>query len=100
MLFHTKGFNAAMNYRGRHCVYSIAPDGAGGNNYYTHWVLHRGAFFQFLFRCIYYYGSNESTGEETGKTHLCAVCGNASPTEMFEYYYHKAACIISWSAIF
>ena len=33
--------------------------------------LHRGAFCQFPFRCIYYYGSNKSTGKETGKTHLC-----------------------------
>ena len=36
-------------------------------------ALHRGAFCQFPFRWIYYYGSNKSTGKETGKTHLCAV---------------------------
>ena len=30
-------------------------------------LLHRGAFCQFPFRWIYYYGSNESTGKETGK---------------------------------
>ena len=35
--------------------------------------LQRGAFCQFPFRWIYYCGSNESTGKETGKTHLCAV---------------------------
>ena len=35
--------------------------------------VHRGAFCQFPFRWIYYYGSNKSTGKETGKTHLCAV---------------------------
>ena len=35
--------------------------------------VHRGVFFQFPFRWIYYYGSNESTRKETGKTHLCAV---------------------------
>ena len=35
--------------------------------------LYRGAFCQFPFRWIYYYGSNESTGKETGKTHLCAL---------------------------
>ena len=34
-------------------------------------LLHRGAFCQFAFRWIYYYGSNKSTGKETGKTHLC-----------------------------
>ena len=36
--------------------------------------VHRGAFYQFPFRWIYYYGSNKSTGKETGKTHLCALC--------------------------
>ena len=30
----------------------------------------RGVFSQFPFRWIYYYGSNKSTGKETGKTHL------------------------------
>ena len=37
--------------------------------------LHRDAFCQFPFLWIYYYGSNKSTGKETGKTHLCAVTG-------------------------
>ena len=32
---------------------------------------YRGAFCQVSSRWIYYYGSNESTGKETGKTHLC-----------------------------
>ena len=36
-------------------------------------TLHRGAFCQFPFRWIYYYGSNKTTGKETGKTHLCAL---------------------------
>ena len=35
--------------------------------------LHRGVFCQFPLRWIYYYGSNKSTGKETGKTHLCAL---------------------------
>ena len=35
--------------------------------------VHRGAFYQFPFRWIYYYRSNESIGKETGKSHLCAV---------------------------
>ena len=35
--------------------------------------MHRGAFVQFSFRWIYYYGSNKSTRKETGKTHLCAL---------------------------
>ena len=35
--------------------------------------VHRGAFCQFLFRWIYYYGSNKSAGKETGKTQICAV---------------------------
>ena len=34
-------------------------------------VLHKGAFCQFPFRWIYYYGSNKSIGKGTGKTHLC-----------------------------
>ena len=36
-------------------------------------TLHKGAFCEFPFRWIYYYGSNEFTGKETGKTHLCVV---------------------------
>ena len=39
----------------------------------TKQALHRGAFCQFPFRWIYFYGSNKSTGKETGKTHLCAM---------------------------
>ena len=35
--------------------------------------VHRGAFCQFLFLWIYYYGSNKFTGKKTVKTHLCAV---------------------------
>ena len=36
-------------------------------------LLHRGAFCQFPFRRIYYYGSNKLTGKEIGKTHLCVL---------------------------
>ena len=35
--------------------------------------LHRGAFCQFPFQRICYYGSNKSTGKEPGKKHLCAL---------------------------
>ena len=35
--------------------------------------LHKGGFCQAPFQWIYYYGSNKSTGKETGKTHLCAL---------------------------
>ena len=35
--------------------------------------MHRGAFCQFPFRWIYYFGINESTGKETGKMHLCGM---------------------------
>ena len=35
--------------------------------------LHRGAFWQFPFRWIYCCHSSKSTGNETGKTHLCAL---------------------------
>ena len=37
-------------------------------------TLHRGAFHQFPFQWIDYYGSNKFTRKETGKTHPCAVC--------------------------
>ena len=36
-------------------------------------TLHRGAFCQLLFRWIYCYDSNKSTGKNAGKTHLCAL---------------------------
>merc|ERR1712051_1030782 len=36
-------------------------------------TLHRGAICQFTFPWIYYYGSNKSTGKETGKTHKMLV---------------------------
>ena len=35
--------------------------------------MHRGAFCQFPFQWIYYYGSDKSTGKESGKTHLWAM---------------------------
>ena len=35
--------------------------------------VHRGAFFAFPFRWIYYCHSSKSTGKETGKTHLFAL---------------------------
>ena len=35
--------------------------------------LHRGAFCQFPFGWIYYYGSNKSTGKETGEMHFCEL---------------------------
>ena len=38
-------------------------------------TLHRGAFFQFSFWWIHYYGSNKSTRLEIGKSHLCASVG-------------------------
>ena len=39
----------------------------------SHTTMHRGAFCQFPFRWIYYYGSIKATGKETGKTYLCAM---------------------------
>ena len=35
--------------------------------------LHRDAFCQFTFRWIYYCYSSKSTGQKTGKTHLCEL---------------------------
>ena len=40
---------------------------------YENRPLHRSAFCQFPFLWIYYYGSNKSTGKETGKMHLCVL---------------------------
>ena len=37
-------------------------------------TMHRGAFCQFTFQWIDYYGSNKSTGKETSKLHLCVQC--------------------------
>ena len=50
--------------------------------------VHRGAFYQFPFRWIYYYGSNKSTGKETGKTHLCALYYSSLCEIAFELRYH------------
>ena len=36
-------------------------------------MVHRGAFCQFPFCWIYYYGSNKSTGKKTSKMHLCGL---------------------------
>ena len=60
-------------------------------------ALHRGAFCKFLFRWIYYYGSNKSTGNETGKTHLCALVrgkGGSWPAELviFLSYNKQSFC--------
>ena len=38
--------------------------------------VHRGAFWQFPFRWIYYCHSTNSTGKETGKMHLCGALEN------------------------
>ena len=38
--------------------------------------VHSGAFCQFPFRWIYYYGNNKSSEKVTGKTHPCAVGPN------------------------
>ena len=35
--------------------------------------MHRGEFYQFTFRWIYYKGSNKSTQKETGKLHLYSM---------------------------
>ena len=52
--------------------------------------MHRGAFCQFTLLWIYYYGSNESTGKETGKTHLCAMFKFFNPA----FYNHSCTYFI------
>ena len=49
--------------------------------------VHRGAFCQFLFRWIYYYGRNKSNGKETGKMHLCAVGYTKAKTNIFKFVF-------------
>ena len=62
--------------------------------------LHRGVFCQFPFRWIYYYGSNKSTGKETGKMHPCAV--QQSRQQALKAYCSNIYCVphaisrISW----
>ena len=53
--------------------------------------MHRGAFCQFSFQWIHYYGSNKSTGLETGKSHpkiafvvLCSTGVNYVPRSHFK----------------
>ena len=48
-------------------------------------------FASFLSGWIYYYGSNKSTGKETGKTHLCAVKDLFNSIEM---NYFGGDCIL------
>ena len=65
--------------------------------------MHRGAFHQFSFRWILYYGSNKSTGLETDKSHLCAVAkvalgfGCAKQSKNLEWYLISITlkCILS-----
>ena len=48
------------------------------SEFLSHWLsgrLHRDAFCRFPFRWIYYCHSSKSIGKETGKMHLCALCG-------------------------
>ena len=45
----------------------------------------RGAFCQFPFRWIYYCHSSESTGKETGKTHLCEWCNAYTKSRILAY---------------
>ena len=56
-------------------------------------TLHRGAFYQFPFQWIYYYGSNKSTGQETGKTHLCALFYKWMDFTKISFF-HKVLCQI------
>ena len=42
-------------------------------DWYRPCTVHRGVLCQFPFRWIYYCHSSESTGNESGKTHLCVL---------------------------
>ena len=57
--------------------YGKSVASSGKNKFHLEFTfqrLHRGVFCQFPFRRIYYYGSNNSTGKEISKTHLCGLC--------------------------
>ena len=65
-------------------------------------ALHRGAFCQFPFRWVYYYGSNKSTRKETGKTHLCALVQVWAHYQTLKYGFcknslQKNATLNSWT---
>ena len=70
-----KSFNFYLFFRYETIVSRIGLS-LGYSEQDTSEAVHRGAFRQFIFRWIYYYGSNESTGKKTGKTHLCALCAS------------------------
>ena len=53
-------------------------------------TLHRGAFCQFSFRCIYYCHCSKSIRKKTGKTHLCAL---RNPPIEVEFCLSKIKCI-------
>ena len=50
--------------------------------------LHRGAFCKFPFRSIYYCHSSKSTGMETGKMHLGALCNTQESWSKYISYFH------------
>ena len=79
-----------ISFRFNNWISISAPMGCGHNEGQGHrtslqWIdhffkihlvscpLHTGVFFQFLFRWIHYCHNSNSTGKETGKTHLCAL---------------------------
>ena len=51
----------------------VIQNSLGRVSFFGNQPLHRGAICQFTFPWIYYYGSNKSTGKETGKTHKMLV---------------------------
>ena len=60
-------------------------------------TMHTDAFCQFSFQLIYYYGSNKSTGKETGKSHLCAMCALSTHCNHFKppdclYIFYPIGC--------
>ena len=63
--------------------------------------MHRSAFCQFLFCCIYYYGSNKSTGKETGKMHLCGMFYFMLmlPSKVMPYLHRLAAPLTETSIV-
>ena len=60
-------------------------------------TLHRGAFCQFPFWWIYYYGSNKSTRKENGKLHFGTLYFRLLHT--FVFLFKKVTCPKRWEAM-
>ena len=63
-------------------------------------ALHRGAFWHFPFRWIYYCRSSKPIGKETGKTHLCALLMEKWERTLIirQFFYDSKTLWMSWTS--